>query len=134
MIGFLRTPGNGLPSGKELAAKWLELGSLDKVSRWLGGQGIVNRDNGRPISRQAIHQRIWEWVFRSDENLNFIKVLVKKSHHSRGVEWDEEWWIEFILRKAVSHTTPAKFDEWVNEHGYQSYVPKIYSRPTTRGF
>jgi len=133
-LGFFRTPGHGMPDGSILAAKWLELGSLDKISAWLYGQGFVNSNTGLPISRQAIHQKIWNWVFKSDENIATIKNLVMKSHHARGISWNEDWWIEFILRKAVKNIPSKNFTDWANSRGYGDYIAKIYSSPTTRGF
>lgn len=126
-IGFTRNGGQFLPDGEELLNRWIELGSLQKVAEHYKRAGLVNPESHKEISRQAIHQKIFTWAFKSDANLAKLRRVWKNNITSAGLpEPTEEEWRDYAVSKLINRGYPTTVIKFLNSHPeYKPHAEKF---------
>lgn len=116
-IESYRKGGCFLPDGEDLLNRWIEFGSLQKVAKYYEESGLVNPLTGKRVSRQAIHQRILTWAFKSDENLQKLRKAWSDGIISKGLpEPSEEKWRDYVVSRLINRGHPTIAAKFLQSH------------------
>jgi len=101
---------------------WLELGSTNKVARFLEKNGKVNSRTGKRFTDMSIWNSAMRHLLKDPDKAYQIYL-------DHGAEFTREEFDEFLVEKAVTALGQVKsrFMKWAKKHGYHPEYQYIYA-------
>jgi len=101
---------------------WLELGSTNKVARFLEKGGKVNSRTGKRFTDMSIWNAAMRHLLKDPDKAYQIYL-------NQGAEFTREEFDEFLVEKAVTALGQVKprFMKWAKKHGYHPKYQYIYA-------
>ena len=107
---------NSLLDGEECFLLWVQLGSIEKVSRHLEHAGKVNPNTGNRFSVMGVCNAALRWVTANPD-------IAWPHYVDAGTELTREEWEEWLVGKAMTARGYSKrnFLSWVRKMGFEKY-------------
>lgn len=106
---------------KECFEKWCELGSVERVSKYLENSGKINRRTNKPFTPMSVWHAAMRYAL---ENLDEV---FGKFKEIGGFNTREEW-EEYMVEKAMTvyYSSKKRYMDWIRRNNFEKYS-YIYS-------
>ena len=107
---------NSILDSEECFLLWVQLGSIEKVSRHLESLGKINVTTGKRFSAMGIWNAALRWVTANPDE-------AWPHYVNAGTELSREEWEEWLVAKAMIARGYSKrnFLAWVRRMGFEKY-------------